>query len=204
MELLVTGIDYPELPDVYVIFICDFDPIGLGKYKYTRRQTLEENPDYPYEDGSHTIYLSTVGTNQDEVPTSLVKFLKFVGAELEHSTDDYADEFVKRLQDTVKGIKLDREMGRRYMLLEELMQDEYSAGKEEGLKEGLSKGIQQGHEAMQNAIISLLTDLAPVSDELKNTVSSIEDFGVLDALTKKAARAVSIEAFEEELRQIKF
>jgi gamma-glutamylcysteine synthetase len=155
----------------------------------TRRQTLEENPDYPYEDGSHTIYLSTVGTNQDEVPTSLVKFLKFVGAELEHSTDDYADEFVKRLQDTVKGIKLDREMGRRYMLLEELMQDEYSAGKREGL---------------QNAIISLLEDLAPVSDELKNIILSIEDFGVLDALTKKAARAISIEAFEEELRQIKF
>jgi flagellar biosynthesis/type III secretory pathway protein FliH len=119
-----------------------------------------------------------------------------VGAELEHSTDDYADEFVKRLQDTVKGIKLDREMGRRYMLLEELMQDEYSAGKEEGLS--------KGHEAMQNAIISLLTDLAPVSDELKNTITSIEDFGVLDALNKKAARAVSIEAFEEELRQIKF
>ncbi len=33
MELLSTGIDYEQLPESYVIFICDFDPIGLGKYK---------------------------------------------------------------------------------------------------------------------------------------------------------------------------
>ena len=27
MDALVTGIDYNELPDTYVIFICDYDPM---------------------------------------------------------------------------------------------------------------------------------------------------------------------------------
>ena len=32
MELLRSGEDYSELPDTYVIFICDFDPFEEGKY----------------------------------------------------------------------------------------------------------------------------------------------------------------------------
>ena len=35
MDIISTGTDYKELPDTYVIFICDFDPFGFGKYKYT-------------------------------------------------------------------------------------------------------------------------------------------------------------------------
>ena len=35
MEMLLTGEDYTELPNTYVIFICDFDPFGKDKYRYT-------------------------------------------------------------------------------------------------------------------------------------------------------------------------
>ena len=35
VEMLLTGEDYAGLPNTYVIFICDFDPIGEGKYRYT-------------------------------------------------------------------------------------------------------------------------------------------------------------------------
>ena len=38
MELLLSGLSYGELPDAYVIFICDFDPFGAGKYRYTVRK----------------------------------------------------------------------------------------------------------------------------------------------------------------------
>ena len=33
MEILLTGVEYAELPDTYVIFVCDFDPFGEGKYR---------------------------------------------------------------------------------------------------------------------------------------------------------------------------
>ena len=28
MEILLAGVSYEELPDTYVIFVCDFDPFG--------------------------------------------------------------------------------------------------------------------------------------------------------------------------------
>lgn len=34
MDALAAGISYEDLPDSYVIFICDFDPFGKGLYKY--------------------------------------------------------------------------------------------------------------------------------------------------------------------------
>ena len=33
MELLMSGEDYTELPNTYVIFLCDLDPFGAGKYR---------------------------------------------------------------------------------------------------------------------------------------------------------------------------
>jgi len=32
MELLVSGEEYEELPNTYVIFLCDFDPFGQKKF----------------------------------------------------------------------------------------------------------------------------------------------------------------------------
>ena len=195
MELLSTGIDYEKLPESYVIFICDFDPIGLGKYKYTRRQIIEEDLEYNYDDGSHTVFLSTVGTNENEVSQDLVKFLKYVGAELEESNEDYSDEFVKQLQKSVEKIKLDREMGRRYMLFEELMKEEYNAGKEEGREEGRE-------EASKSILIDLLCVIEPISDNLRSRILSIEDIEAVMKLTVKAAKSDSIELFEKELSKM--
>ena len=187
MELLSMGIDYEQLPKSYVIFICDFDPIGLGKYKYTRRQIIEEDLGYNYDDGSHTVFLSTVGTNEKEVSQDLVKFLKYVGAELEESNEDYSDEFVKRLQKSVEKIKFDREMGRRYMLFEELMKEEYNAGRV---------------DSARSIIIELLSETAPVSVNLKDRISSIKEYEDIMQLTVKAAKADSLETFEKELEKM--
>ena len=187
MELLSTGIDYEQLPESYVIFICDFDPIGLGKYKYTRRQVIEEDLTYNYDDGSYTVFLSTVGTNENEVSQDLVKFLKYVGAELEESNEDYSDEFVKRLQKSVEKIKFDREMGRRYMLFEELMKEEYNAGRV---------------DSARSIIIELLSETAPVSVNLKDRISSIKEYEDIMQLTVKAAKADSLETFEKELEKM--
>ena len=35
-------------------------------------------------------------------------------------------------------------MGERYMLFEDLLKDEYSAGKRDGLEQGLKQGLEQG------------------------------------------------------------
>jgi predicted transposase/invertase (TIGR01784 family) len=197
---MLTGMDYEELPDCYVIFICDFDPVGLKKYRYTKRQTFYEDESYAYEDGEHTIYLSTKGKNNSEVSEQLVKFLHFVGANLAESTDDFEDALVKRLQDSVARIKASREMGERYMLFEELLKDEYSAGKAEGIAEGKAEGEAYGIVAGKiEDITELLSDIGTVSESLHVKLCSFTDAEQLRGLVKLAARTESVEAFEAEL-----
>ena len=135
MELLLSGLPYAELPDTYVIFVCDFDPFGLKKYRYTMRKVCKEQPEFLMEDGAHTIFLSTKGENEEEVPKELVNFLKYVEAPLSESEKDFEDDFVARLQKTVKEVKVSREMGARYMTFQELLKDEREAGRKEGRAE---------------------------------------------------------------------
>ena len=191
MEILSTGVSYEDLPDTYVIFICNFDPAGSRKYRYTLRCTFAEDGSYEYNDGAHTVFLSTKGTNDDEVPQSLVTFLKYVGSELEDSEKDYDDPFVKRLQETVRKVKSDREMGVRYMLFEEMLKDEFKAGKAEGKVEGKLEDIKE-----------LLTDVGIVPQTLEDKLAMVSDKETLRILHKKAARVSSIEEFEEELDKL--
>ena len=195
MEILSTGVSYEDLPDTYVIFICNFDPVGLSKYRYTLRCTFAEDGSYEYNDGAHTVFLSTKGTNDDEVPQSLVTFLKYVGSELEDSEKDYDDPFVKRLQETVRKVKSDREMGVRYMLFEEMLKDEFKAGKAEGKAEGKVEGKLED-------IKELLTDVGIVPQTLEDKLAMVSDKETLRILHKKAARVSSIEEFEEELDKL--
>ena len=200
MELLGKGVPYDELPDAFVVFICDFDPVGLGKYRYTLRHTLEEDNSYDYYDGSHTVYLSTKGNNRDEVPCSLVEFLDYVGTGLEDCSKEFGDTLVRRIQESVKKIKADREMGARYMLFEEMLKDEFNEGKLEGRLEGKLEGRLEGKlEEKKNVIISFLSDIAEVPESLKDKLDGITDEEELGILIKKSARVSGIEEFEEEL-----
>ena len=143
MELLLSGVDYENLPDVYVIFICDYDPLGRGKYRYTIDSQCKESPEHDYRDGVHTIMLSTKGKNQEDVPEELVKFLKYVGARLEESEEDFGSEYVRQLQDAVKRVKGDRNMEERQLVLDLVIKDHEKAARKEGIKEGIKEGADR-------------------------------------------------------------
>lgn len=140
MDILLSGREYAELPDSYVIFICDFDPFGERKYRYTFQMQCKESNQTPLEDGRRIVFLSTCGENEDEISKELLAFLKFVKADLKES----------------------REMEERFMTLEKMLKDE----RKEGLKEGtvkaqkrivskmLSKGLSD-EEIMELCDISL-------------------------------------------------
>ncbi len=205
MDLLLSGVPYGELPDSYVVFLCDFDPFLLGKYRYTVKHVFTEDGSFHYEDGSHTVFLSTKRKNEEEVPESLVRFLKFLSAGEAESMGDFGDDYVRHLQLTIRRIKSDREMGERYMLFEEMLKDERTEGWEEGrasgLAEGLVKGRTQGQaqgriEGAQEMIFELLSLYGEVPADLGKRIRSVEDTAALGQLLKKAAQVKSISEFE--------
>ena len=60
MDALLAGDSYENLPDTYVIFICDFDPFGNGLYRYSTGMVCEETGK-SVSDGVKTIYLNAHG-----------------------------------------------------------------------------------------------------------------------------------------------
>ncbi|MBQ8558372.1 MAG: Rpn family recombination-promoting nuclease/putative transposase [Tyzzerella sp.] len=186
MEILLTGVGYEELPDTYVIFICDFDPFHKGKYRYTKQTICKEVPELEMDDGAHTIFLSTKGTNEGEVPEELVKFLKFVGAKPSDSEKDFEDAFIKRLQKSIREVKASREMGARYMTFQELLKDERAAGKAEGKAE---------------EVLEFLQELGTVSNDLKMCIMTETDLERLKKWVKLAARSTSLDEFINKMKE---
>lgn len=191
MELLSAGISYEELPDTFVIFICDYDPFGKGLYYYTCRTKCEEDALLEYEDGCRTIYLSTKGKDEEKVPKSLVRFLKFVAADIEQSDQDFEDDYVEQLQKSIHTVKESREMGERYMIFEEMMEEERRVGRIEGEL-----------QAKRDSIYELLEDVGVISDRLQREINALSDVGKLKELLKLAAKSASIEVFEREAKRI--
>ena len=192
MELLLSGSDYTELPEVYVIFICDFDPFGKKKYRYTFTKQCEEEPGAQLQDGCKSIFLSTRGENDREVPGELVSFLNFVKADLSESETDFEDDFVEKLQNTIRRIKSNREMEERFMIFEEMLRDERAEGKAEGIAEGKA-------EAVLEMLLELMNDLGEIPDELRNRITSEKDLETLKKWHRLAARSESLDEFLEKM-----
>ena len=184
MDMLAAGLEYSELPPAFVIFVCDFDPYGEKKYLYTFENLCLQDYSLGMKDASRTLFLSTAGENSDEVPESMVKFLKFVHADLENSMQDFDDDYVRKLQKCIQNIKLSREMEAKYMVFEELMKEEFRAGKAEGKTEGKAESI-----------LELLGELGNIPVEIENRVCAEKDLEILKKWNKLAAKADSIEQF---------
>ena len=186
MECLKKGLSYEELPDTFVIFICDFDPFDCGLYYYSFQNECQEDTRAKLRDGNKTIFLSTRGKNKEQMPQSLVKFLKFVEADLAESEQDFGDELVKQFQDSIREIKASREMGERYMLFEELLKEER--------QEGLAQGRQ---ENAREYILEVLADKGEVPAALKESLCEVDSEEELKRLFKLAAKVESTEAFQK-------
>ena len=184
MELLLSGAEYSELPNTVVIFICDFDPFGEEKYCYTFERVCKEAKEVGLQDGSRSIFLSTKGKNKNDVPETMVKFLDFVSADLEESTKEFEDDFVRCLQQSVQHVKESRAMEERFMVLHEMMKRERAEGKAEGKAED---------------IIELLEELGSVSEELRTIIMQETDLNVLLKWLKLAAKAESVEQFKQNM-----
>ena len=128
MDSLNTGRRYKNLPDTYVIFICDFPLFGERPlYRYTYRSACLENG-HILPDGRTTVFLSTKGTNDEEVPKPLVDFLKYIEHPENPPKQVLDDGFVASLNKQVRTIKRNHDWEAKFMQLEEMLKDEREIG----------------------------------------------------------------------------
>lgn len=183
MEMLLTGEDYTELPDTYVIFICDFDPFGDGLYRYSTGMVCEETGK-SVSDGVKTVYLNAHGRNRDGIPEELLQFLDYVKNTGRTEGISTTDPFVRHLQDSIDKIKQNRGMEERYMLLEEMMRNEKREGNTEGKQEFL---------------LTALESKFSVPSELKEKIMSETDIEKLNLWFQLSLKVSSLEEFEQNM-----
>ena len=199
MEMLLAGEDYAELPNTYVIFICDFDPIGENKYRYTFRAKCEELPEMNLEDGRTVVFLNTHGQNESEVPKELVTLLHYIREDVDGSEREFHDSYVERLQKFIREVKSNREMEERFMVFEEMLRDERAEGRAEGIAEGRAEGLALRLENAKSTLLLYLKNLGTVQESLCERIEKEEDFEVLKQWTQLAFQSKSLEEFEEKI-----
>ncbi len=164
------GEAYQNLGKTVVIFICAFDPIGLGERVYEVRPTIL-GCDKVFDDGTARFFLNAQGASAEDDGARggethrLAAFLSYVDG-----GGTMGDEWVTQLDREVAALNAD-EGWRDTMLGIELdhMSDIYYAkkqGREEGLaegrEEGLAEGREEGREEGRKEIADRLARLAKV------------------------------------------
>lgn len=155
---LKPGEPYEKLPTVYVIFICDFDPLGDHRYLYTC-ETICLETGKPLHDGVQKILLSTKGTNESDISPELLHFLKYLISSTKETANTLKDDFVDELHRKVTQLKHDRYLEERYMLFEEMLNDKKKEGLQKGQEHMLQVILHMTADGLQDEIPRLEHDL---------------------------------------------
>lgn len=169
LSSLKPGDDFNDSQPSVIIFICSFDPFGYKLFRYTFEERCKE-VDIPLGDGTKKIFLSTKGENPEDVPAELVHFLKYVEKSTDECVEQANDEKLAKLHKKVKTLKQSRDLEARYMLFEELLQQERNDGKAEGKADGeLLKLIALVRKKQDKGL-----DAATIAEHLEEPVEYVE------------------------------
>ena len=93
-DTLLTGMDYKNLPESIIIFICKIDPFGNGLQRYTFRTRCDESDSVNLNDRTLKL-IYNVSAWKKETDEKVRAFLKFVSRNT--SSDDFTDGLRKSI-----------------------------------------------------------------------------------------------------------
>lgn len=94
------------------------------------------------------------------------------------------------------------------MMIEELMQEEFQAGKtegriegkEEGMAEGIAEGLAQGADALRAAIFDILEIRKLLTDPARHLLEKTTDIEILKTMIHAAMSCGNTEEFLEQFK----
>lgn len=150
-RILERGTMYSELPETYLLCITGYCPFDTKEVKHEIKSFVNGDPDHPYDNGIHIIYVNTVYSDESEL-SKLMAYLK-------DSRPDVHD--FGALSDIVTKIKKPVKGEGEYIMSEEFIKTvesiytrtcadvreaDRAKGREEGIQVGREEGIQVGRE----------------------------------------------------------
>ena len=133
-SFLEKGDDYENLPESYVIFICDFDYFRHGYARYERVSYVNGEENIPYNDGSHAIILNSHFTTPN-AGKDIIEFLDYIRTANDNLPADSA--LVAKAKEFVSMVRHDKSKEVPYMTWAMSLRDARKEGREEGREEGV-------------------------------------------------------------------
>lgn len=159
VKLLSVGDKYEELPEYISIWILPYDPFGKNRMLYTVQNFVAEDTQIVYNDGVKKLFLyvgGEVGGNEE-----LKNLLHYFS---ESDATNVVDTGLEQLHSIVETVKGNRELGERFMTVQDIIYYEKKESFEEGINEGIQQGIQQTREENILVLMDSLKELG-ISEE---------------------------------------
>lgn len=156
VDSLVSGADYSELNESYVIFLCMEDAFGSGLPVYDFHQVCKQNSDILFNDGTHKVFFNA--SKYDKMPTEgLREFFKFLNGL------NAASDFTNQLDSKVRLAKTNAQWRHRFMTWEQEMRIQVKEKSEQ-----LAKIIAK--EMVEDRVNAMRTD---IEKEAKNMAKDL-------------------------------
>ena len=172
VDSLRKGMSYKELPHIFVIFICIFDPFDAGKERYIASERLSSEgkditDEVNYNGGYDKIYLNAgpVKPTHTEGNKDLTNFLEYI------RNNVISDELTEEMNNLVENTRINAEVELEYMTLEEKLNEFKAEGKIEGIAEGEKK---KAIETARNLLLMGKLTNSEIADSTQLSLEEIE------------------------------
>ena len=165
MDMLQKGQTYDKLSPLVLVFVCAFDLFDEGRYVYTFKSRCLENLELELANDVTTMFLNANGVAGNVTP-QMVNFLEYVKTQVPN------DAYTRELEAEVARLKQDKEVRRKYMVLQAELRDTeivaFEAGEAKGRAEGLAVGEAKGEfKKSRETALEMLKDKQPLLFILK-------------------------------------
>ena len=153
MDMLQKGQTYDKLSPLVLVFVCAFDLFDEGRYVYTFKSRCLENLELELANDVTTMFLNANGVAGNVTP-QMVNFLEYVKTQVPN------DAYTRELEAEVARLKQDKEVRRKYMVLQAELRDTEIIAFEAGEAKGEFKKSRE-------TALEMLKDKQPLSFILK-------------------------------------
>ena len=161
MDMLQKGQTYDKLSPLVLVFVCAFDLFDEGRYEYTFKSRCLENLELELANDVTTMFLNANGMTGDVTP-QMVNFLKYVKTQVPN------DAYTRELEAEVARLKQDKEVRRKYMVLQAELRDTEIIAEARGHAAGLQEGEAQGEaKKSRETALKMLKDKKPLQEIIR-------------------------------------
>lgn len=190
VDSLVSGADYSELNESYVIFLCMEDAFGNGLPVYDFHQVCKQDSEVLLNDGTHKVFFNA--SKYDKMPTeSLREFFKFLNGL------NAASDFTDQLEQKVRYAKTNAQWRHRFMTWEQEMRIQVKEKSEQLAKE-MAKDLAK--EMVEDRVNAMRKDIEEEAKEM--AVEKVEETAK-KLLAEKIAPEVVAKCTGLSLEQVK-